>query len=144
MRISDWSSDVCSSDLLQLMPGSGAERVGQRVQREESRLHHLALVGPGESIADRRKQVTTMRRSGNLLVDDRHQGKVGGDEPGLLEQLAPYGLFRLFARADTAARQGPYPRSIAVPHHQDRLRKGVEDNLTARNRRVAQPQPIVA
>src|SRR3546814_17171663 len=40
MRISDWSSDVCSSDLVE-----GAETLARQIQR---------IAGPGRKLADRR------------------------------------------------------------------------------------------
>src|SRR3546814_7750540 len=63
MRISDWSSDVCSSDLVDLHFGNGAgnglgdEQRGQREGKEFGRSenhhdHHAFTHGSGEDIGD--------------------------------------------------------------------------------------------
>src|SRR3546814_3604883 len=47
MRISDWSSDVCSSDLL----GRGHQRLRAGHPELEAELHRRPDVGPGDVVA---------------------------------------------------------------------------------------------
>src|SRR3546814_1230837 len=76
MRISDWSSDVCSSDLLDqrdlMFASSGKDQVGERllVHREES--HGGAILGRhvGDSRAVGQRQSAEPRRS-----EERRVGK---------------------------------------------------------------------
>src|SRR3546814_2675208 len=65
MRISDWSSDVCSSDLGAGEVGDGAVDVAQRVEAEEANAEGLEVVG--------------------LVAHEGHAGgglQAGGDELG--------------------------------------------------------------
>src|SRR3546814_17653319 len=61
MRISDWSSDVCSSDLRQHLARLGQRGIGAPVlhigaEAAEPRLDHLAVLGMRSDIARQRQQ----------------------------------------------------------------------------------------
>src|SRR3546814_11554126 len=59
MRISDWSSDVCSSDLVAGLSASGTGRGGARNR------------------ADRESHALTAAQIGNLKAAERHAEKIG-------------------------------------------------------------------
>src|SRR3546814_6807883 len=70
MRISDWSSDVCSSDLLLIMPFIGAGRRIERDDRGEEPVVAFAVraraVIPRIAIADAQVNLVEI-----LVIDDR-------------------------------------------------------------------------
>src|SRR3546814_20669366 len=80
MRISDWSSDVCSSDLVAVerVDGSGGD-LQERV--EESSRHDRVLLDPG-----------IIRREGTSSAEDRCQPP-GMDQDGLPLQQAQQFIF---------------------------------------------------
>src|SRR3546814_14704849 len=83
MRISDWSSDVCSSDLLSEDEGGAAHPVAQRaagtMRQRELAVGHLALAtGLAAQLADR-------------LDDLGHAAPVGGV---VVAHAAPVGVAR--------------------------------------------------
>src|SRR3546814_1202671 len=51
MRMSEWSSDVCASDLLQRGGGRDVERLGRHRRRGTARIAILAGLGTGRSLA---------------------------------------------------------------------------------------------
>src|SRR3546814_2034838 len=55
MRISDWSSDVCSSDLVDLAPRRGHQRSADLAQLDRGRLQQAEL--PEEILLHRRARV---------------------------------------------------------------------------------------
>src|SRR3546814_13749559 len=69
MRISDWSSDVCSSDLLHREIRARQERQGRTVRRRHARRHDRGAVGEGA-------------RPEILLTDQGQAGLVRGQDGG--------------------------------------------------------------
>src|SRR3546814_4005396 len=68
MRISDWSSDVCSSDLLLLDQGDT--------------LRHLSLRQGGERLAvEKHAAVSRPADAGKQFQQGRFSGSVGSDQP---------------------------------------------------------------
>src|SRR3546814_17004305 len=65
MRISDWSSDVCSSDLHQIEPDGGHLRIGKTIQKDRGslvedqsvfRAFKFDFTADDQSVGDARKQ----------------------------------------------------------------------------------------
>src|SRR3546814_12464468 len=128
MRISDWSSDVCSSDLL-----SAVLSVSER--------HNLGNVRrtPMESVLDYHQIVasmpegTTMRLNVATAFDCPHEGPVAAAEVlDLLEQLIPPKPDIEIALCDTTGRA--YPDTVA------RLFETAVENLT--RKRVVQGKRV--
>src|SRR3546814_4995573 len=68
MRISDWSSDVCSSDLLLQGPPGPALRLGPGACPPALLDQHLPRVAAGPSLPDGRPQRSEERRVGKECV----------------------------------------------------------------------------
>src|SRR3546814_19019294 len=105
MRISDWSSDVCSSDLKQAQAEeSQGRRLGNLLQDKGC---------PGEGVVRDRQRIVYagIEQAGGRAeetkarVDNRLSGQQAGD---ILVQVRPIGV--LGAADDTAA-----PRSLLIP-----------------------------
>src|SRR3546814_7080467 len=66
MRMSDWSSDVCSSDLLGVPQGRGADRVVAAIERQVDAMRALAVAQAQHGAELRRSEE---RRVGNECVN---------------------------------------------------------------------------
>src|SRR3546814_8876589 len=116
MRISDWSSDVCSSDLVSAMRGAGAED-DQIVDREVEQ--------KGDSDAARLAQA---ERQVGRLPDERRRGHVD-DKAHAREDEEQHGL----ARAPSA------PADLA--RTEDKIRASRDTEATRRARPHTQTRP---
>src|SRR3546814_5341380 len=65
MRISDWSSDVCSSDLLSAGVAAGTQSIGSRVAPQQARFFPLQ----GEEAGEADRPVATVAVAGADLVE---------------------------------------------------------------------------
>src|SRR3546814_16147060 len=72
MRISDWSSDVCSSDLSAIMPIYGKREVRFMLERTGSRvciaLERTPKSEPGKMLAEIKEELGTLEHL--ILIDD--------------------------------------------------------------------------
>src|SRR3546814_10846755 len=84
MRISDWSSDVCSSDLIQNGAVNPACKLKPEIHKEQGELHHadrhhgLELVGTDDEYqrdTDHESHLKERQRHGQRLAHDIHRGK---------------------------------------------------------------------
>src|SRR3546814_17841936 len=95
MRISDWSSDVCSSDLLLLDQGDT--------------LRHLSLRQGGERLAvEKHAAVSRPADAGKQFQQGRFSGSVGSDQPKGLARA--HG--EIDARDDREAARRPDRKSV--------------------------------
>src|SRR3546814_8524219 len=88
MRISDWSSDVCSSDLNRYsVPASFANRpVSLRVYPD-----HFLVVAEGQVICEHQRIIDRSHDSpGHTVYDWRHYLAVVQRKPGALRNGAPF------------------------------------------------------
>src|SRR3546814_17377748 len=85
MRISDWSSDVCSSDLLAAECGWGPGRAGNRQgERQNETTHEDPLFAQGASSADRSGIASGVREASWVV---RHSRYKKGLSRGVREQI---------------------------------------------------------
>src|SRR3546814_10079681 len=84
MRISDWSSDVCSSDLIQNGSVNPTCKLKPEIHKEQGELHHadlhhgLELVGTDDEYqrdTDHESHLKERQRHGQRLAHDIHRGK---------------------------------------------------------------------
>src|SRR3546814_17151675 len=89
MRISDWSSDVCSSDLLHVRPGADH---GHITEQDINELRDLVQIGPAQQGADSRDTrvvLVGLTEVGIRLVDHRAELQASEDLPMQAETLLP-------------------------------------------------------
>src|SRR3546814_12739702 len=75
MRISDWSSDVCSSDLCSHPPPSLPVVVPVHASPVHARLRFAAAPGPGAESSIRRPEPASNRCSASGRSEERRVGK---------------------------------------------------------------------
>src|SRR3546814_6796253 len=114
MRISDWSSDVCSSDL-EVAIGERVEREcrGERAHRRRHLLgRHPALGGAGLVILAHRRCAAIERLL--LHLDDRHRDR-SEEHTSELQSLMriSYAVFCLKKKTRTQIRHNNYQRQCA-------------------------------
>src|SRR3546814_17135909 len=92
MRISDWSSDVCSSDLHMPARRTVARRNVLAGGKARRTVDGDALVVPQDVQAS---QLQVAGEADRLMVDAFHQAAVAGDHPGaMIDQVVPDHLVR--------------------------------------------------
>src|SRR3546814_10742994 len=86
MRISDWSSDVCSSDLPLGLKGEGTVDGAERIADKAARFRSAA---PGRIDHDARRNVILQRHRGiEIALADRAFGaRDGADREGAIDKL---------------------------------------------------------
>src|SRR3546814_15817237 len=132
MRISDWSSDVCSSDLQRRHPRTARDPVGVLLGAEPLRPDRLVWRRPRAATWCRYVWPRSSRGDGARLAVLRHHARRPGDDAG---QVGPGDLRTLLAPGRRRARR-------AVPRH----RPGVHAHrrhvaVDPRRRRPADPPP---
>src|SRR3546814_10128433 len=75
MRISDWSSDVCSSDLCRIVPRSSA---GCATCRRRARSDRSGGGGPQPGSPYSAQQIADDAELGEIADEDNHEGRAGG------------------------------------------------------------------
>src|SRR3546814_14186989 len=118
MRISDWSSDVCSSDLVgEIVSETGVE-IAIAGDRLQGRSTQVDIDGPCESEIARVGKidtcaVTTVAAPGNEAVIDR-KPTIGGIGVRVLAVAS-----RAAARTRATAAAATHPHAHCVPHAHD-------------------------
>src|SRR3546814_16586989 len=109
MRISDWSSDVCSSDLVVVIAGEarGAAALGQ---------HHL-IAAMGADIVERLNSV---------IAAARHHDRRVPDLDGLGEEAALFGKLFNPAHGQPGALEQIFAFSLEIGGHTEERRVGNE------------------
>src|SRR3546814_12963508 len=111
MRISDWSSDVCSSDLLQSLSGAGGGHIA------------AAAVGSGLLIGAATMAVLLIAISGNCLIYLQFAADVdASDMEGALRQQAQ----KIKSKAETAREQARQHTATAQKSRAEERRVGKE------------------
>src|SRR3546814_9945896 len=100
MRISDWSSDVCSSDLLDILCPSALGEFAQRVELGELRLVVRVVDADGaQAVAEAVGDVIGLHNLGNLV-------EAFVEEAFLVMREAPFRHDAAAARHDTNRKGG--------------------------------------
>src|SRR3546814_9545926 len=118
MRISDWSSDVCSSDLLSNTPTSSRSRRGRTARGMQTQ---VGIIGGGPSgllLA----QLLQLAGISSVVLERRSRAYVlGRIRAGVLEQ----GFQDLLRRAGVGARmdrEGKVHGGVNIAYREDRMR----------------------